>query len=246
MSHKDSFDVVREILKDNYTTNTGTSIPKKDDLTFDNILKKVENAVVVYLDMRGSRKIMFEQNEYRSLKTHRAFLHSFISCVDNRDGKFRSFNGDGALAFFHGEHASSRAVKAAMEFNYYIQEMNKILTDKGMMSVDYGVGIAKGTIFVAKTGKKGAESTRQDLIWVGKPTYMAVELSDMGKGSYNTWISKEVYNAIVANDASSNHGVYTNNDGEDMWKQEQIKLSDSSLYNAYKTSYHFILSLEQL
>ncbi|MBC7764504.1 adenylate/guanylate cyclase domain-containing protein, partial [Microbacteriaceae bacterium] len=225
MSHKNNFDVVKEILKDNYETATGSAIPKKDDLPFANKLKKIENAVVVYLDMRGSRKIMFEQNEYRSLKTHRAFLQSFISCIDNRNGKFRSFNGDGALAFFHGEYASSRAVKAAMEFDFYVQEMNKILTRKDMLNIDYGIGIAKGTIFVAKTGKKGAGSTRQDLIWVGKPTYMAVELSDMGRGSHHTWISKEVYNLIVANDASSNYRVYTDNDGDDMWRQEQIKLS---------------------
>jgi class 3 adenylate cyclase len=243
MSHKDSFEVVKEILKNNYETTTGTVIPKKDDLPFANKLKKVEDAVVVYLDMRGSRKIMFEQNEYRSLKTHRAFLQSFISCIDNRNGKFRSFNGDGALAFFHGEFASSRAVKAAMEFDYYIQKMNEILVNKGMMAVDYGVGIAKGTIYVAKTGKKGAGSTRQDLVWVGEPTYMAVELSDMGRGNYHTWISKKVYNAIVANDALSNYKVYTTDGGDNMWTQEQIQLSDGSLSNAYKTSYHFVLDL---
>ncbi len=242
MSHKDNFDTVKDILKDNYETIEGPSIPKKDDLPFANKLKKIENAVVVYLDMRGSRKIMFLQNEYRSLKTHRAFLQSFISCIDNQDGKFRSFNGDGALAFFHGAYASSRAVKAAMEFSFYVQEMNKILTEKGMLTVDYGVGIAKGTVYVAKTGKKGAGSTRQDLIWVGKPTYMAVELSDLGRGSLNTWISREVYNTIVANDASSNYGVYLNNDGEDMWIEEEVKLSDNSSYKAFKTSYQFKLT----
>lgn len=167
MSHKANFDVVRELLKNNYTFTTGTSIPLKTDLTFDNKYKKITDAVVVFLDMRHSRKIMFEQNEYKSLKTHRAFLQAFISCMDYQDGRFRSFNGDGALAFFNGNLASSRAVKACMDFKKYVSEINTILSDKNYLEVDYGVGVSRGTIYVAKSGRKGANDTRQDLVWVG-------------------------------------------------------------------------------
>lgn len=243
MSHQTNFDVVKELLKNNYVSFTGPSIPKKADLTFDNKYKKIENAVVVYLDMRHSRKIMFKQNEYRSLKTHRAFLQSFISCIDALDGKFRSFNGDGALAFFHGENASSRAVRASMNFNNFVSEMNNILLSKDMLAVDYGIGIAKGTIYVAKTGKKGAGDTRQDLIWVGYPTYLAVELSDMGKSPYHLWISSTVHKNIIDDDSTNSYKVYTSN-GVSMWQSEDIKLSDDTIYKAYKTNYFFDLGLE--
>lgn len=245
MSHKENFANIKELLKNNYVSFEGPSIPLKSDLTFDNKYKKINNAVVVYLDMRHSRKIMFEQNEYRSLKTHRAFLHAFISCIDFSDGCFRSFNGDGALAFFNGLNASSRAVKACMDFHKYMLDMNSILAEKEMMAVDYGVGIATGEIFVAKTGKKGANETRQDLVWVGYPTYLAVELSDRGKGSYHTWISSSAYNKIHDEDKNGAFNIlYSGKDGSSIWHQEKITLKNGDVKTVYKTSTYFKLDLQ--
>lgn len=244
MSHKANFDVVRELLKNNYTYTEGTAIPLKSDLTFANKYKKINNAVVVFLDMRHSRKIMFEQNEYKSLKTHRAFLQAFISCMDYHDGRFRSFNGDGALAFFNGNLASSRAVKACMDFKKYVDEMNAILQDKGYLEVDYGVGVSRGTIYVAKTGRKGANDTRQDLVWVGYPTYLAVALSDKGRGTYNTWISKTIYNQIHSEDSETSYNLLTDdNTNASIWREESITMTNGDIQKVYKTSYRFNLSL---
>jgi class 3 adenylate cyclase len=245
MTHKENFEVVRELLKNNYTFSKGPAIPLKKDLTFDNRYKQVDNAVVVYLDMRQSRKIMFEQNEYKSLKTHRAFLQAFISCVDYHDGRFRSFNGDGALAFFNGELASSRAVKACMDFKRYVYEINNIFDDKGYLNIDYGVGVARGKVYVAKTGRKGSNQTRQDLVWVGYPTYLAVALSDKGRSSYNTWISKSTYTTILEEDKKFKPNLLTEDtNGNSIWREETITMSNGDTKKVYKTSYQFNLSLK--
>jgi len=244
MTHRVNFDVVRELLKNNYTFTTGTSIPLKKDLTFDNKYKKITDAVVVFLDMRHSRKIMFEQNEYKSLKTHRAFLQAFISCMDYDDGHFRSFNGDGALAFFNGNNANSRAVRACMNFNKYIIEMNAVLKDKDYLEIDYGVGIARGDIYVAKTGRKGADDTRQDLVWVGYPTYLSVALSDKGRGTYKTWVSKSVYSKINDEDSDTSYNLLTDiKTGASIWVEDSITLTNGDSQKVYKTSYHFNLEL---
>lgn len=244
MSHKENFDVVRELLKNNYTYTEGTSIPIKSDLTFDNKYKQINDAVVVYLDMRGSRKIMFEQNEYKSLKTHRAFLQAFISCMDGENGRFRSFNGDGALAFFNGSQASSRAVRACMNFNRYIIELNSVLSDKGYLEVDYGVGVSRGTVYAAKTGRKGANDTRQDLVWVGYPTYLAVALSDKGRGTYNTWISKSIYSQINSEGDDVTYNLLTDDStGGSIWVEDSITMTNGDVQKVYKTSYHFKLEL---
>lgn len=245
MSHKDNFDIIQDLLKNNYEKFEGYSIPLKKDLTFDNKYKKIKNAVVVYLDMRGSRKIMFDQSEYRSLKTHRAFLHAFISCVDYEGGRFRSFNGDGALAFFNGEDSSARAIRACLYFNKYMVEMNELLKSKDMLTVDYGVGVAKGSVYVAKTGKKGAAETRQDLIWVGYPTYLAVELSDRGSGSKHVWISQAAYDRIHIEDADNDYNILYTDDGNrtSIWTNETITLKNGQTESAYRTSSYFNLDL---
>lgn len=243
-THKENFSVVQDLLKSNYTYTEGTVIPKKHDLTFDNKYKIVKDATVVYMDMRHSRKVLFDQNEYKSLKTHRAFLQSFISCIDYQDGHFRSFNGDGALAFFNGNNASARAVKACMDFKKYIQETNTILENKDMQIIDYGIGIARGKIYVAKTGRKGDDSTRQDLVWVGYPTYLAVELSNLGKKPNNLYISNAVYKRIHNEEKSFSANILTDNStGKSIWTHTSVTTSNNNSETAYKTSYWFKLEL---
>lgn len=110
MSHSTNLDSIKSLLTESYVQETTTVIPKKGDLTFGNTIKRIEHAVIFYVDMRGSRKIIQTATNFWSIKTHRAFLQATIYCIENRDGHFRSFNGDGALAFFIGPNAASRAV----------------------------------------------------------------------------------------------------------------------------------------
>lgn len=214
MSHKSNYDTIKSMLNDSYTRVNTNSIPKKADLTFGNKIKKIKHAVVFYVDMRGSRKIINDSTDFVSVKVHRSFLQAITYCVENRDGHFRSFNGDGALAFFVGENAASRAVKAAMDLDAYVVEINELIKDKLDKKVNFGIGIAQGPVTVAKSGKKGDDSTKQDLIWIGLPVYMAVELSDLGNSPKNLWISSNVRSAI----GKQNHlGVVYDEDGNSMW-----------------------------
>lgn len=52
------------------------------------------HAVVMFVDMRGSRRVLTVETAFRSIKVHRAFLQAIVYSVENRDGHFRSFNGD--------------------------------------------------------------------------------------------------------------------------------------------------------
>jgi class 3 adenylate cyclase len=127
MSHSTNLDTIKSYLNESYTKQDTAGVPKRSDLTFGNTLKRMPHAVVFYVDMRASRKVMQETTVFISAKVHKAFLQALVYCVENRDGHFRSFNGDGALAFFVGKNAASRAVKAAMEFDAYVQQINAIL-----------------------------------------------------------------------------------------------------------------------
>ena len=124
--------------------------------------------------------------------------------------------------------------------------MNSILREKGMMEVDYGVGVARGDIYVAKTGRKGANETRQDLVWVGYPTYLAVELSDKGRGSYHLWISSAMYAEIHKEDKGNSYNIlYTDDEARSsVWHKETFTTTNGKEEVVYKTSVFFKLDLE--
>jgi class 3 adenylate cyclase len=223
MSHESNLDTIRAYLTDTYTREETRVVPKRSDLTFRNTIKQIPHAVVFYIDMRGSRKMWRQNTSFQSIKVHRAFLQGVVYCVEKRDGHFRSFNGDGALAFFVGENAASRAVRAALDVKAYVREINHILSAEGLNGeLDFGIGIAQGEVDVAKSGKRGDDATKQDLVWIGTPVYLAVELSNVGRKRKNIWISSKVRGAIEKQD----HLGVVRSRGESMWTKTTQKLGD--------------------
>lgn len=239
MSHSDNLAFIKSLLTESYSQEETGIIPKRFDLSFGNTIKVIKHTVVFFVDMRGSRSIIQDASKFWSIKTHRAFLQAIIFCVENRGGHFRSFNGDGALAFFVGENAASRAVRAALDLKRYVEEMNGILAKAINNEIDFGVGIAQGSVLVAKSGKKGDDSTKQDLVWVGLPVYLAVELSDFGKSPNNIWISNNVRNSI-GNEKYLN--VVENSEGESIWKKVSKKLKSVGEKEVRYTNYVSIIN----
>ena len=184
-TNQETLNKIKEYLNQSYTKEETRVVPKRTALTFGNTIKIMPHTVVLYVDMRKSKKILSDATTFWSVKIHKSFLLALTHCVEKREGHMRSFNGDGIMAFFVGENAASRAVRAAMDTKGYILELNKELKKSEKNTIDFGIGIGQGKIQVAKSGKAGDDLTKQDLIWVGLPVYVAVELSEFGKNQKN-------------------------------------------------------------
>lgn len=236
-TNQETLDQIGGYLNQSYTQEETRVVPKRPDLTFGNSAKKMKHAVVVYVDMRKSKKILSDATTFWSVKIHKSFLFALTHCVERRDGHMRSFNGDGILAFFVGENAASKAVRSAMDMKGFVLEINKKLVAAGKKEIDFGIGIAQGEILVAKSGKAGDDMTKQDLIWVGLPVYVAVELSDFAEKPYNIWITHNVRSTI---DKQGSLGVvYSTSTGKSMWYQTKKKLKSVGEYDVrYTASYY--------
>ncbi len=234
-TNQDIVDKIGEYLNESYTRTETYGVPKINDLTFGNSVKKMPHAVVMFIDMRKSRKILSDASDFWSVKIHKSFIRAVTHCLEKRDGHMRSFNGDGILAFFVGENAASRTVKSAMGIKGFVRELNNQLDDKGLNKVDFGVGIAQGKVQVAKSGKGGADQTKQDLIWIGIPVYVAVELSNFGKFTRNIWISPKVRNTIGKEDYLD---VVFDDEGHSIWSKSTKKLKSVGDYTVYGTTWY--------
>jgi class 3 adenylate cyclase len=235
-TNQETLDKLDEYLNASYTQQETRIVPKRTDLTFGNTVKKIPHAVVLYVDMRKSRKILSDATTFWSVKIHRAFLLALTHCVEKRDGHMRSFNGDGIMAFFVGENSASRAVRAAMDTKGFIYRLNESLKSKGLNPIDFGIGIAQGPIMVAKSGKAGDDFTKQDLIWVGLPVYMGVELSDYARSPRNIWISNNVRTSIGKEDYL---GVVYDDNGNSKWVKETRNFKSVGEKEVRATSWSF-------
>lgn len=236
-TNQETLEKIDAYLNQSYVQEEACVVPKRTDLTFGNNVKKMLFVVVMYVDMRKSRKILSDATTFWSVKIHRAFLLALTHSVERRDGHLRSFNGDGILAFFIGDKASSRAVRAAMDMKGIVLKLNEHLEKKNLNPIDFGVGIAQGPVLVAKSGKAGDDLTKQDLIWVGLPVYVAVELSDYAKAPYSIWISGKVRSSIGTEDYLD--VVYDDKDGDSMWVEETRKFKSLGEQKVRATSWYF-------
>lgn len=237
MSLKDEIEnKVKEYLQSSYDIDEGYTIPDKPEIGFGAKGKKLKHAVVVYIDLRGSRDLLSDNSDLMAARAHKAFLYAAAKCVRDQDGELRSFNGDSLLSFFSGDKAANRAVKAAMKLKGAVNNViNPILEDENVKKLDFGIGIGQGSILVVKSGIPG-EEIHQDLIWIGWATYHAFEYGDMAKAPKNIWISKNVYNTIK----SDNYLRYS--DGKDMWVYNDSHQFSFGNVRVYKTSYHIDIS----
>jgi len=221
-------------LNSKYEISNGHSIPEKSDIAFGPKAKKLAHVIVLYADLRGSRDLLSKHSALIAARAHKAFLYACSKCIRKHGGHLRSFNGDSVLAFFEGEDAAKRAVKAAMQTKCAVSTiLNPKLEAKNFAKIDFGIGIGQGEVLVVKSGVPGNE-LHQDLIWIGWPTYHAFEYGDKANSPNNIWISNNIFNAIKEDENMR----YSN--GKAMWSYSDESFSFGSV-RVYKTTYYWNL-----
>lgn len=91
---------VKEIMDTNFEVTDVTYVPDINDtkLTFGNTGLRF-SATVLFIDMRGSTKILNKHNRRTVAKIHMAYFHTVTKIAKSLGGEVRSFNGDSMLAF---------------------------------------------------------------------------------------------------------------------------------------------------
>jgi len=77
MSLKDQIEAkAKEYLNSTYDIDEGHVIPDKSDIGFGAKGKKLKHAIVMYVDLRGSRKLLSSNTDLVAAKAHKAFLYA--------------------------------------------------------------------------------------------------------------------------------------------------------------------------
>ena len=104
-------------------------------------------ATVLYIDMRGSTRLLKKYSKQAVAKLHMIYYHTIVKISKETGGEIRSFNGDSLLVFYQGttKQQISNAVRAAMHMSYAITNLiNETL--KSYADIDFGIGIDYGKI----------------------------------------------------------------------------------------------------
>ncbi|MCR6706218.1 MAG: adenylate/guanylate cyclase domain-containing protein [Cellulomonas sp.] len=168
------------------------------------------DAVYLYADMADSTGMARRFTSPTAAKIVRAYLASATRVLRDRDGEIRSFDGDRVMAIFVGSDAATRAVRAALELNWVV---NNVVRDALNLWLDeyyesdwvlgHRCGIDIGTALIVRAGVRNSN----DLVSIGDAPNIAAKLSELSGAT--TFITDRVW------DAASYAACFT--DHKPMW-----------------------------
>lgn len=223
---------LKEILAvGDYAITESDSIPGSNDqrLTFGNTGVRFW-ASTLYIDMRGSTKVLNAHQAHTVAKIHKAYLYTATTLIAAAGGQIRSYNGDSILAFFPRNYKSTinSAVKTAMEIKYMLTEVSKSEFER-YEPLNFGIGIDHGQILCVKVGRAGNDN-HNDLVWLGNAVNKATVLSDRATAPDHVVISNYCRVNLDDNAKLSN--------GVDMWTPVGIEYNGAA-EQAWKTTYRW-------
>ncbi|MFA0242289.1 MULTISPECIES: adenylate/guanylate cyclase domain-containing protein [Vibrio] len=239
---KDIDNKVKSIIDDAFEVTDIKYVPDIDNtsLTFGNKGLRFE-ATTLFIDMRGSTKVLNNHNRTTVAKLHKAYFHTIVTIAKSYSGEVRSFNGDGMLVFFQGttKRSLSNAVKAAMKMKWMLASPKSEVKKKmeKYSTVEFGIGVDDGQILCAKVGIAGANN--RDLVWIGNAVNKSVKIGDQLDGKIG--ISSYVYNNLLDDVKYVTEKDFLGNDVQkNMWVQDSFTYNGEN-HICYTTTYQWSL-----
>ena len=212
---------VLKILQEEWSEREGRVVPESDDLKLSNDAV-ILDGTVLYADLDDSTKLVDAKDPSFAAEVYKCFLVCAARIIRFEGGEITSYDGDRIMAVFIGDSKNSDAARTALKINYAVLKIVNPAIQKEYPNANYSVkhvvGIDTSSLFVARTGIRGAN----DLVWVGRAANYAAKLS--ARSGPATQITAEVYDQL--NDSSK----YGSNQ-QNMW------ISTTASEIGYKTIY---------
>ncbi len=213
---------VSNIFSSQWDERDGRIVPSTDDIKLGNDSISIDG-VVLYADMSESTKLVDTKEAFFAAEIYKSYLHCAAKIIRSEGGEITAYDGDRIMAVFIGDSKNTCAVRAALKINY---ARTKIINPKikkhypdERYQVGHTVGIDSSSLFVARTGIRGAN----DLVWVGRAANHAAKLCALSN-SYPTRITEDVYDRL--------HKSAKYSKEKSMWERTTWKYTGKIIYRS--------------
>jgi class 3 adenylate cyclase len=200
---------VATIFKATWDTRDGTVVPSDDSLNLGNDAVRLD-ATVLYADLADSTNLVDSHIGSFAAEIYKTFLHCAAKIIRSEGGVITAYDGDRIMAVYTGNSKNTSAARTAMKINhastYVINPAMQSQYGNETYRLRHVTGIDTGTLFIARTGVRGAN----DVVWVGRAANYAAKLATLPE-TYPTYITAEVHDKL-------NDQVKIWTDGREMWE----------------------------
>jgi class 3 adenylate cyclase len=206
-------DEVKKIFRDAWSVRDGQVVPDSEDLKLGNDAVKLDGTVL-YADLDGSTDMVNNYKPEFAAEIYKSYLHCAAKIIRDEGGSITAYDGDRIMAVFIGNSKNNSAARAALKINFSVSQVInpaiKAQYPKTTFTLKQCVGIDSSSLFVARTGIRGAN----DLVWVGRAANYAAKMCSMPEGNPSpSVITEDVYNRIEKS-------LKVSSDGRSMWSRD--------------------------
>ena len=238
---------VKCVLSSNFTINkTATNyVPHNNDptLTYENLdtksksCKQIETCVL-FVDLRGSTMISDSHQAATLTKLYSIFISTMIRSAVFYGGHIRGIIGDRVMVVYDKENCFTNAVNTAVLMNRIVTKIIRKFF-QGQPNLKCGIGIAHGSMLVAKTGiiRKGSElSNYKSLVWMGRTANIASKLTDLAAKTESNTKSLVSVGFKKIQPLNSLLNALNFNDNSDEWEWKDMEVHD--FIDQFEKKYH--------
>ncbi len=216
---------VEKTFRERWSVREGRTVPESKDIELGNEAVTLK-ATVLYADLADSTGLVDSYTRSFAAEVYKVYLHCAAKIIRSEGGEITAYDGDRIMAVFIHDKKNSAAARTALKLNYAVQEIiNPTLRAQypnDQFAVRQVVGVDTSDLFIARTGVRGAN----DLVWVGPAANYAAKLCSLRTGNYASWITGEVYRAMIDD-------VKTSSDGRAMWEARSwTAMGGKSIYRS--------------
>ena len=172
---------INSYFDEEYEITEGRVIPNVDDIALINEGTELELAML-FIDINESTKIVDGIRRITAAKMYKSFLWGVAQIAKLNEGELRSFNGDGVLIAFNGDHKCTHAAKSALQMNWFIktilkQKIQDYLNQNNIENwVNFGCGIGVGVRVGFGVGVCVGLGTEVGLVVISNPSTFSLFL----------------------------------------------------------------------
>jgi class 3 adenylate cyclase len=171
---------------------------------------------VLYADLAESTNLVDNHNPHFAAEIYKSYLHCASKIIAAESGKITAFDGDRVMGVFVGSSRDTAAARCALKINHAVVKMINPAIKAEYSNINYivkhGVGIDRSSVFIARTGIRGANDLRS--------ANYAAKLCSLRTGDYATHVTSDVYSNMTDVAKVSN--------GKSMW--EKVIWNEKRIY----------------
>ncbi|MDT8421165.1 MAG: adenylate/guanylate cyclase domain-containing protein [Desulfuromonadales bacterium] len=137
---------------------------------------------ILFSDIRDFTSITENQPPDKLVRMLNEYFTAMAECIFVHQGSLDKYIGDAIVAVFGSliplDNPENHAAQASIEMMHRLQKLNEIWSERGDFSMQMGIGICTGEVFLGNVGS----NERMEFTVIGDTVNMASRLSGVAKG----------------------------------------------------------------